>query len=74
VVRRAPGVPVADDAEAGPDLEAVAPVSGLLGDHGARPPVVAMPRRGEQTDDLDDVQVGLVQGVRPAGSLLSRRP
>ena len=32
----------------------------------ARPPVVTVPGRGEQGDDLDDVQVGPAQGSGPA--------
>jgi hypothetical protein len=55
-VRRATGVPVTDHAEACPHLELLAPVAGLLRDDRARPAVVAVPGRGEQADDLDDVQ------------------
>jgi hypothetical protein len=61
-----PGVPVADDAEAGPDLDPVAPVAALLGDAPARPAAVAVLRGGEQPDDLD------VVGVRQRGRRAQR--
>jgi hypothetical protein len=75
----AAGIAVADDTEPRPDLEALAAVAELLGDLRARPPVVAMAGRGEQSDDLDDVQVGLAQGAAPAsgrpdGPVLSTSP
>jgi hypothetical protein len=68
-VRGAPRVAVTHDAEAGPDLQPLTTVAGLLGSGGARAPVVAVPWRGEQADDLDDVQDGLAQGRGPALSI-----
>ena len=68
-VRGAAGVAVADDAEPRPDLEPLTSVPGLVGDLCAGPPVVAVPGRGEQSDDLDDVQRGLAQDGDPAVSI-----
>ncbi len=80
-MRGTAGVAVPDDAEPGPDLEPFAAVAGLLGDLSTRPPVVPVPRGGEQADDLDDVEVGPAQGsarstrpYSPASSAVSSFP
>jgi hypothetical protein len=63
-----PGVPVADDAEAGPDLDALPAVARLLGDRRPRTAVVAVLRCGEQAHHLDVVPVRqLGQGAQRTG-------